>query len=340
MRIEEVVMKLLLIGGTGFLSSHIAEIALQRGHTITIFHRGTTNAERFPEVEKILGDRATDIELLQGRQWDAVIDICGYIPRIVRASAELLVKQVKQYVFISTLNVYGEVQTEGLDETYPLATIDDPTTEERTPELYGPLKALCEEVVQQVFAERALIIRPGLIVGPRDASERFTYWPHRLARGGEVLAPDNKEQPAQFIDVRDLATWTLSMVENQQSGIYNADGLAYQFTLQQVLERCRVICNKEAIFTWVSEAFLEEHDVKPWMELPLWILSAWGTAMCTVNVNKAVQAGLTFRSLDDTIRDTLAWDQTRPPEQPRGQTLTPEREAELLREWHTLHTLT
>jgi 2'-hydroxyisoflavone reductase len=330
-------MKLLLIGGTGFLSSHIAEIALQRGHTITIFHRGTTNTERFPDVEKIHGDRTTDIERLRGRQWDSVIDTCGYIPRTVRASAELLVHQVKHYVFISTLNVYADEQTEGIDETYPLATIDDPTIEERTPELYGPLKALCEQAVQQVFAERALIIRPGLIVGPRDASERFTYWPHRLARGGEVLAPDNKEQPLQFIDVRDLATWTLLMAENKQNGVYNVDGPAYQFTLQQVLERCKTICNNDATLTWVSEAFLEEHDVQPWMELPLWLLSSWGTALCTVNVNKAIQAGLTFRPLDETIRDTLAWDQTRPPEQPRGQTLAPEREVELLREWHALH---
>jgi 2'-hydroxyisoflavone reductase len=331
-------MRLLLLGGTVFLGRHIVEAALQRGHTVTLFNRGQHNPELFPHLEKLRGDRRAEggLDALKGRAWDVVIDTCGYIPREVRASAGLLAGAVERYLFISTESVYADFRTAGIDESYPTGPLADESVEEVTGETYGPLKALCERVVERGMPARStLILRPGLIVGPHDPTDRFTYWPARVARGGEVLAPARPDYPVQFIDVRDLADWTVAMVEQHATGIFNADGLPNTLTLGALLETSRAQSTSEASVTWAPESFLLEHKVAPWSELPLWIPEGDGDAegFATISVHKALAAGLSLRPLADTVRDTLAWVATRSADHQWRAGLTPEREAELLRLW-------
>jgi 2'-hydroxyisoflavone reductase len=337
-------MKLLILGGTIFLGRYLVEAALARGHQVTLFNRGQHSPELFPDVEKLRGDRDSGLDALRGRRWDAVVDTSGYLPRVVRASAELLAGAVDHYTFISSISVYPHFRSMGLDERAPVGTLDDPTFEEVTGESYGPLKALCEQAVEQALPGRTLIIRPGLIVGPHDGSDRFTYWVRRVAQGGELLAPAHPAWHTQIIDVRDLAEWTLRMVERRQTGVYNATGPEYDLTFGQLLGTCRTVSGSAARFTWVSEAFLLEQAVTPWSELPLWIPESDPDMLgfSDVSCAKAIAAGLAFRDLAETVRDTLAWDSARdvtaaPPEralQPRAG-LAGEREAELLRAWHS-----
>jgi 2'-hydroxyisoflavone reductase len=338
-------MNLLILGGTIFLGRYLVESALARGHQVTLFNRGQHSPELFPLVEKLRGDRDSGLDALRGRRWDAVVDTSGYVPRIVGASAELLADAVDHYTFISSISVYPHFRSVGLDEGAPLGTLDDPTVEEITGESYGPLKALCEQAVEQALPGRTLIVRPGLIVGPHDYSDRFTYWVRRVAQGGELLAPAGPEWHTQIIDVRDLAEWTLQMVEQRQVGVFNATGPEYDLTIGQLLDTCRTVSGSDARFTWVSEAFLAENEVTPWSELPLWIPQSDPDMLGFADIScaKAIAAGLTFRDLAATVRDTLAWDATRadiaePPAralQPRAG-LAPERELELLRVWHSL----
>ncbi len=325
---------ILCIGGTGFLSHHIVEAALRRGHNVTLFHRGQTRPELFPDLEHIRGDREKDLDALSGRRWDAAIDVCGYVPRIVRKSVELLADKVEQYTFISSISVYDKLNIIGFDESYPVGKLQDETIEEVTGESYGPLKALCEQVIEQKFPDRSLIIRPGLIAGPSDPTGRTTYWPYRLAQDGEVLVPDHRDQPLQFIDARDLAEWNIRMVEEKQSGIYNATGPAHPLTLQQFLEQCKTVSAGTTHFTWVGEEFLLEQGVEPWSELPLWIPRAFGVSLNTANIHKALAAGLILRPLPETLRDILLWTQAHPDAMLQTKSLTPQREVELLREWH------
>ena len=329
-------MKLLILGGTAFLGRHLVEIAQERGHTLTLFNRGQRNPDLFPEVEQLRGNRDGNLTALQGRAWDAAIDTSGFFPRVVRASAELLAGAVGHYTFISSISVYSDVSVMGIDESAPVGTIADPTIEEITGESYGPLKALCEQTVEQALPGRALIVRPGLIVGTYDPTDRFTYWPHRVAEGGEVLAPARPEYPVQIIDARDLAGWILSMVEAHQTGVYNADSPAFSLTLGSVLDTCRDVSGSDARVTWVAEQFLLDHEVQPWMQLPLWVPESdpANAGFSAVNCHKAIAAGLTFRPLADTVRDTLAWDATRPSDHPWRAGITRDREAELLHAWH------
>lgn len=327
-------MKLLLLGGTGFLSQHIVESALRHDHTVTIFNRGQTHPEFFPDVERIRGDREKDLVALSGRRWDAAIDTCGYVPRIVRMSVASLADKVEHYTFISSISVYADADVNGLDESYPVGKLSDETTEEVTGESYGPLKALCEQVVEQTFPTRSLIIRPGLIAVPGDPTGRTTYWPRRLAQDGEVLLPDHKDQPVQFIDARDLAEWTIRMVEGKQAGTYNATGPVHPLTLQQFLEQCRAVSGGGARFTWVSEEFLLVHGIAPWSELPLWIPRTLGVSLNAASMRKALAAGLTLRPLAETVHDTLLWVRTHPDPIAQAKNLSPQREAELLRKWH------
>ncbi|MEW6402172.1 MAG: NAD-dependent epimerase/dehydratase family protein, partial [Chloroflexota bacterium] len=206
-------MKILIIGGTRFLGRHLVNSARARGHEVTLFNRGQTNPDLFRRVEKIWGDREKDLDQLKGRNWDAVIDTCGYVPRVVRMSAEALKESVENYVFISSLSIYPDFRKRGLNETDPVAKLQDESVEEVTGETYGPLKALCERVVQDVFGIDSLVIRPGLIVGPHDPTDRFTYWPVRVARGGDVLAPDGPDAFTQFIDARDLADFIVELLQ-------------------------------------------------------------------------------------------------------------------------------
>jgi 2'-hydroxyisoflavone reductase len=337
-------MKLLILGGTVFLGRRLVETALAHGHEVTLFNRGQHNPELYPAVEKLRGDRDGDpstgsgpaLAALRGRRWDAAIDTCGYIPRVVRASAELLAGAVGHYTFISSISVYPSFKEIGMDEAAPVGTLDDPTVEEVTGETYGPLKALCEQAAEAAMPGRVLNIRPGLIVGPHDPSDRFTYWPHRVAWGGEVLAPGRPERHVQIIDAGDLAEWTVRMVEGGRVGVYNATGPAYALTMGRLLEVCREVSGAGARVTWVGEDFLAEREVGAWIELPLWIPEADPDALgfSDVDCGKAIAAGLTFRDLAETVRATLEWNAARPADREWRAGLKPEREAELLQAWH------
>ncbi len=328
-------MNILILGGTVFLGRALVGAAMDRGHKLTLFNRGTSNPGLFPEVEQLIGDRQSDLSALNARRWDAVIDTCGYFPRVVRASAELLAGAVDHYTFISTESVYADVSQIGVDESAPVGTLADESVEEITGETYGPLKALCEQAVLSAMPGRALIIRPGLIVGPYDKSDRFTYWPWRIAQGGEVLAPGRPQRGIQFVDVRDLAEWIIRLVETRQTGIFNADGLPDAINMVTLLDACQVAGGGNARLTWVSEDFLLAEQVGMWIEMPLWIPESdpSGAGFFAISVKKALDSGLTYRPLAETVADTLAWAQTRPVDHAWRAGLKPEREAELLAKW-------
>jgi 2'-hydroxyisoflavone reductase len=254
---------------------------------------------------------------------------------VVRQSAEFLAEAVEHYTFISSLSVYTDNSQLGIDEQGAVGKLADETVEEITGESYGPLKALCEQVVEQTLPGRALVIRPGLIVGPYDRTDRFTYWPVRVAQGGPVLAPGRPARVIEFIDVRDLAEWTVRMVEGQRIGIYNADGPAPQPSMEGLLETCRTVSGSDATFVWVSEAFLAEQQVEPWMEMPLWVPESDPTmaGFFAFDNRKAVAAGLTFRPLAETVQATLDWAATWPPDYQMRAGISREKEAALLAAW-------
>jgi 2'-hydroxyisoflavone reductase len=324
-------MDLLILGGTRFLGRYLVEAALGGDHRVTLFNRGLSEPDLFPEVETIKGDRDGDLSALRGRRWDAVIDTCGYVPRVVRASAGLLADAVDHYTFVSSISVYPDNMGPGAEEDAPVEELEDPTVEEITGETYGGLKALCERAAEEEMPGRILNVRPGLISGPHDPTDRFTYWPRRVAAGGEVLAPDRPELRVQFIDVRDLAGWMVKMSAEQQTGTYNATGPAYELRMGKLLEECEAV-GGDAKIVWVSEEFLEENGVEPFTELPLWVPREYA-GMLAVDCGKAIAAGLTFRPVSETIRDVLEWDTNRAePDLAAG--LEPEKERELLSAWH------
>ena len=329
--------KILILGGTGFLGPHLVDAARARGHSVTLFNRGKTRPELFPDVEKLRGDRDGDLRALEGRTWDTVIDTSGYVPRVVRTSAELLAPHVRQYAFISTISVYADTSKVGIDEDSPVATAPDPKTED-VPSFYGALKALCERTVSEVFPERATNIRPGLIVGPYDPTDRFTYWPVRVAAAGEVLAPGDPKYDVQFIDVRDLAAFILNSVEQGHAGIFNATGAP--LPMGDMLARTKAALKSNAEFTWVDVPFLDQNKVQPWSDMPAWVPPVEGNeGFASVKIDRAVAAGLTFRPVEDTVTATLEWWNTLP-EARRAKMragITREREAELLAAWHALH---
>jgi 2'-hydroxyisoflavone reductase len=327
-------MKLLVLGGTLFIGRHFVDEALRRGHEITLFHRGKHGADLFTQAEHIHGDRDGGLSLLDGRTWDAAYDTCGYVPRIVRASAEGLADRVDLYVFVSTISVYGDVRTPGLDESAPLATMEDESVEEINWTTYGPLKVLCESAVVESVPDRSLIIRPGMIIGPYDYTDRFTYWPNRIAQGDDVLAPAPPTQPVQLIDVRDMSHWILDMIEQQQTGVYNATGPDYPLTMGDMLGVCNDVAGNPAGIVWVDAEFLNEQDVAP-DKLPFWIPDQGGetAAIFQISIEKAITAGLTFRPLRDTVEDTMAYLRARPADAAFRAGLTREREAELLTAW-------
>lgn len=325
-------MKILVLGGTKFVGRHLVEAAIARGHTLTLFHRGQTNPGLFPDVESITGDREHDLGRLAGRHWDAVIDTCGYVPRLVGMAARALADAVDRYVFISSISVYGSDVAPGATEATPLLPIADPTVEVVNGETYGPLKALCEAELEATLPGRGLNVRPGLIVGPEDPTDRFTYWPHRLARGGDVLAPGDPNQPVQFIDARDLAAWIVRMVEARETGSFNATGPNLPLTMEAFLSGCRDALGSDARFTWVDEAFLREQGVRPFTDLPLWLLKE-SPGFSAIDSRKAQAAGLRTRALSETVRDTAAWAGNTPWEG-RLAGLSPGREWEVLRAWN------
>ncbi len=323
-------MKILIIGGTRFLGRHLVNSARARGHEVTLFNRGLTNPDLFRTVDTISGDREKDLDQLSG-QWDAVIDTCGYFPRVVRMSAEALKDKVEQYVFISSISVYADFKKIGINESDPVGRIENEAMEEITGESYGPLKALCEKAVQDVFGVGSLIIRPGLIVGPHDPTDRFTYWPVRVARGGTVLSPEKPEIPIQIIDVRDLADFIIKLIEQNVSGVFNATGPDHELTLGAMLDTCKLVSASNATFKWAPVEFLEKNKVAPWSDMPVWIPDTVDDAgFSRVNISKAVNAGVKFLSLEDTIRDTIKWAAERPEGYEWKAGLKLEREKELL----------
>jgi 2'-hydroxyisoflavone reductase len=318
-------VKLLVLGGTEFLGRALVEAALERDHEVTLFNRGRTNPELFPKAEKMRGDRAVD-PLPSGR-WDVVVDTSGQLPAVVRRSAEALRNSVQRYVFVSSVSVYADLST-GPTEDSPRAELGGMPSDELLPgyENYGGLKALCEDAVMEVFGERALILRPGLIVGPHDPTGRFTYWPHRIARGGEFLVPAPPEETVQLVDVRDLGAWLVDLIERGESGVFNAThpGLPWS----ELVRACLRVGGADAEPVWVDSGFLADHGVGEWMELPLWLSDPDSLGMMQADVSRALDAGLTFRPLDDTVRGTLELAETT-----EAAGMKPERERELITAW-------
>jgi 2'-hydroxyisoflavone reductase len=317
-------MRLLVLGGTKFLGRATVDAALARGHELTLFNRGQTNPDLYPDVETIHGDRTEDLSALDGRGWDAVLDMATFLPRVVRLSVEALRGRVSRYVYVSSISAYADFTIPPV-EGANVAELEDPNSE--SIDDYGALKAACEGIVSETYGDTALIVRPGLIVGPHDPTDRFTYWPRRVAAGGRVLAPAPPDAPVQFIDVRDLGAWIVHATEQGESGVFNATG--EPTTFGELVEACQAVSGPVDV-VWVPSEKLVEADVGQWMELPLWIASPEFAAMQRADVSKAMKAGLTFRPLAETIADTLAWDAQRESPQAEGVGLTPERELELL----------
>ena len=339
-------LRILILGGTGFTGPLQVRYALERGHKVTVFNRGKTHPGETPkEVEQLIGDRNGQLDALKNRKWDVVIDNPTMLPAWVRDAAQILKGNVERYVFISTISVFADTSKPGADESAPLAkyTGADPMKETRDTviaskfALYGPLKALSEQEAERWFPKQTLVIRPGLIVGPRDETDRFSYWPVRLDRGGEVLAPGDPSDPVQIIDGRDLAEWVIRMVEQRETGIYNATGPAKEFGIGQMLDTIKSANKSKATFTWVNAEFLEAQKVAPWSDLPVWIPPRGEEAGgARISIQRALAQGLTFRPLAETARDTLAWFTSQPAERQAKLKagLTPEREAAVLAAWH------
>jgi 2'-hydroxyisoflavone reductase len=328
---------ILMLGGTGFLGPQTVEAALRRGHKVTLFNRGKTRPGLFPDLEKLHGDRdKDDLTALEGRKWDAVVDTSANVPRWVRKAAAVLGPNVGHYLYISSISVYADTSRPGTDETASVSTIDDPTTEKIDGRTYGALKALSEKAALAAMPGKVAVVRPGLIVGPGDPSDRFTYWPVRVARGGEVLAPGSPDDPIQVIDVRDLGEFLVRLIEDRTRGVFNATGPESTLTMGQTLEACKHVSASDARFTWVDDAFLEKQGVQPWSDMPAWVPYRGETAgFAKVSNARAIRAGLTFREISNTARATLDWFKTLP-EDRRAKLragISPDREAKVLAAW-------
>jgi len=335
-------LRILILGGTGFTGPHQVRYALARGHEVTIFNRGKRAAPEWPgKVEQLLGDRETgDLKSLDGREWDVCIDNPTSVPSWVRDAGKILKGNVAHYVFISTISVFADTSKPGMDERAALAEYrgKDAMAETRASllanlELYGPLKALSEKEATNQFGEAVTIIRPGLIVGPGDETDRFTYWPVRLDRGGDVLAPGDGTDPVQYIDARDLAEWTIRMVERRALGTFNATGPDYELTMAAMLHGIRAVTTTGARLHWAPASFLEAQKVTPWSDMPVWVPGQGDSAgFGRISVAKAVAAGLSFRPLATTAADTLAWFKFQPAERQSKLRagIDPERETKVL----------
>lgn len=328
--------RLLILGGTSFLGPHLTEHALARGWQVTHFNRGKRLPGGMAGVEQRLGDRDGQLDSLKGGQWDAVVDTSGYVPRHVRLSAELLAPAAKHYVFISTISVYATLATPASEDA-PVGKLADETVEEVTGETYGPLKALCEQAAEKAMPGRTTVIRPGLIVGPRDPTDRFTYWPVRVARGGEFIAPGTPDDPLQVIDVRDLAALTLKCIDDRRMQVMNAVSPPRMFTMGRLMGACVTVAANGAKAVWIPADFLAAQKVEPWSDMPAWFPPTGDEAAGALTpVDRALAAGMIIRPLLETTRDTLAWHLTRPAERREKLRagLDAAREAEVLAAWH------
>tara|TARA_Y100000590_G_scaffold370359_1_gene432146 strand:+ start:880 stop:2052 length:1173 start_codon:yes stop_codon:yes gene_type:complete len=343
-------LKILFIGGTGFIGPHMVRVARKEGHEVTLFNRGITNPHLFPDLEKLRGDRDGGLDILKGREWDAVIDTSGYLPRLVRDSAELLKDTVQQYLYISTTDAYQTYNIIDINEDAPMAILQDPTTED-VGSFYGPLKAQCEREVREVFPNRSTVIRPTWIVGPGDRRTDLVYWLQRINIGGEVLAPGDPTDPIQIIDARDLADFVIHLLENKTLGTYNAVGPESELSISEFLYGIRAITNSAINFTWVDAEFLSKKKIYPWRDLPLWwpprddypgppgMSIGGGTGFGLISRKLSISAGLRYRPLAVTAKDTLDWFFTWAEEWKDRQRsgLTMEIESEILAAWHAQH---
>lgn len=319
----KIFMRILIIGGTKFLGRHLLEAALQNKHEVTLFNRGRNYAqEEIAGVEQIHGDRNSELDKLSGKNWDAVIDTCGYLPQTVRASAEFLADKLEQYVFISSGSVYADTSKPDYDETTRLATLDEAqkrAVEKIDPrgelngltlgENYGALKALCEAAAEGAMPGRVLSVRAGMITGAFDWTDRFAYWVMRTARGGTILAPGAPENFVQLIDARDLSGWIVGMIERGESGVFNVTSPSFELTFGNMLEAIKAATGSDARFVWADADFLRENSVAPWSEMPFYLPAADASArnFLTMNVAKALAKGLRLRPLGETAADVFAW---------------------------------
>jgi 2'-hydroxyisoflavone reductase len=337
-------LRILVLGGTQFIGVHMTELALARGHHVTLFNRGKSNPALFPTVEKLRGDRDGQLDALRGRSWDAVIDDSGYVPRHVRLSAQLLAPEVRRYLYISSISAYASFAQPN-NEDSALGHIDDPSIEKVSASTYGPLKALCERQVTDALPGRAIVLRPGIVVGPHDPTDRFTYWPARAARGGEMLAPGSASDPTQFIDARDLARFALDSIEHDRSGIFNMVTPPGRFSFGDLIASSAAAAQALARpaqpprTVWVARQFLEQQGEgaeADGHDFPMWFPAVGEDAgFARVSSTRAQAAGLTITPLATTVHDTLAWHLQRP-EAERSKLkvgLTPEREQQLLSAW-------
>ena len=340
-------MRILILGGTGFTGPFQVRYAIQRGHKVTVFNRGRTHPGELPkEAEQLIGDRNGQLDALKGRTWDVVIDNPATLPVWVRDAAQILKGNADRYVYISSTAAYADVSKTGLVETMPLAKYTGPDAMKETSAtmrasnfaLFGPLKVQSEAEAEKWFPGKTLVIRPGYIVGPGDETDRFTYWPVRVERGGEMLAPGRPSDPMQIIDARDLAEWTIRMVEQGTVGAFNAVGPKTRLTMGQTLNEIKKTTNSDARFTWVDDDFLKEQKIID--DIPIWT-SPKGPEIgyLTTNSQKAIRHGLTFRPLSDTVKATLAWFHKQTPErQAKLRAGIPaDKEREVLAAWHARH---
>jgi 2'-hydroxyisoflavone reductase len=342
-------MKVLVIGGTKFVGRHLVTAALARNHEVTLFNRGKHSSDGMPEVEQIHGDRNSDLVKLKNRNWDAVIDTCGYLPQTVKTSAEALKDSVENYVFISSISAYADFSQPNYDENAQLAELTEEQQKraagidpkgELTGQIlgaeYGALKALCERETKNAMPGRVLIVRPGVIVGSFDPTDRFTYWVMRVAQGGEILAPSKPNCAVQFIDVRDLSEWIIRMIERKETGVFNANSKPGELEFGAMLEEIKNVTGSDAWFTWASEKFLLSEKVQAWSEMPLWLPEEAAPEIkghAFANIDKALAAGLSFRPLRDTIQDVLAWRKENFQTSEMKAGISREKEGELLRKW-------
>lgn len=327
-------LRILILGGTGFIGPHMVREALRRGHDVELFNRGRTDSELFPDLKLLVGDRNDGLDSLEGGSWDVVVDNSGYVPRHVEDSARLLAPVVSHYLYISTISVYGEF-SKPIDEDTPVGTLDDETVEEVTGGTYGPLKALCEQrVITEVGADRTTVLRPTYICGPGDRTDRYSYWPVRTMRGGEMLWPGTPDDDIQIIDVRDLANFTIDCLEQKIMGVYNTVTPKGSFKMGDLLEDCLAVTAANMSATWVSTEFLNEQEG---VALPIWEdPDGENSQLLTVDGSRAAAAGLKNRPTRETARDTVAWWKTLPAERTASTRagLSPEKEAEVLALWH------
>lgn len=320
-----------MLGGTRFLGVHVAREFIARGHAVTLFTTGR-RPNPVPQARHVTGTRELDLPRLGARTFDAVVDTCGYLPGQLETSTRFFLSRATRYVFVSSISAQDTSGEELTESTPVLRLPEGASRSEMVPQTYGALKALCENVVLSAFRERALVVRPGLIAGPLDPTDRFTYWPVRVSRGGDVLAPVGPQLPVQFIDARDLAGWIVEQLERGRGGTFNVTGKPRALSIGDVLESAMRAAGVRPTVHWASEAFLHAHAVGEWVEMPLWISAgAHAGAMLNTNVNRALATGLQIRPLHETVADTLAWARTRGARYALAAGLTPQREAELIR---------